>query len=173
LAEALAMVGQVHGRDMALALLKARLEGGGPTAVVALLNGVGAVDPGLAQAALERWGRDRHVDGDLRLNHCPWACALPEGLVVEGALDLEGLPIRSLPMGLKVGGNLWLTRSAIETLPDRLSVGGSLLLGDCAAWDGRIPRTGAVASALYTPAHPCGLLLPEWRRQHPEGERDD
>jgi len=52
--------------------------------------------------------------------------ALPEGLTVDGDLDLNGAAITALPEGLKVGGNLYLRGTAIMALPEGLKVDGYL-----------------------------------------------
>ena len=55
---------------------------------------------------------------------------LPEGLTVEGWLDLGGTEIARLPKGLKVSGHLNLAFTPIKTLPEGLSVGGDLYLNN-------------------------------------------
>jgi len=51
---------------------------------------------------------------------------LPEGLSVEGNLDLQDTQIVSLPEGLRVGGSLDLRDTQIKELPEGLQVGGDL-----------------------------------------------
>lgn len=67
------------------------------------------------------------IDGGLDLENCTEITSLPEGLVVEGSLDLYGTGITSLPEGLAVGGSLYLENcTGITSLPDGLAVGGGL-----------------------------------------------
>lgn len=69
------------------------------------------------------------IDGGLDLENCTGITSLPEGLVVEGSLDLYGTGITSLPEGLAVGGSLYLENcTGITSLPDGLAVGGGLYL---------------------------------------------
>ena len=65
-----------------------------------------------------------HVEGDLDLTRTNIS-KLPEGLHVGGSLDLRRTNISELPEGLHVGGNL-LTGTNISKLPEGLYVGGSL-----------------------------------------------
>ena len=68
------------------------------------------------------------VDGVLDLENCTGITSLPEGLTVGGDLDLYGTGITSLPEGLAVGGSLYLENcTGITSLPDGLTVGGCLL----------------------------------------------
>lgn len=67
------------------------------------------------------------IDGGLDLEKCTGITSLPEGLVVGGNLDLYGTGITSLPEGLAVGGSLYLENcTGITSLPDGLAVGGIL-----------------------------------------------
>ena len=67
------------------------------------------------------------IDGGLDLENCTGITSLPEGLVVGGSLDLYGTGITSLPEGLAVGGGLHLENcTGITSLPDGLAVGGIL-----------------------------------------------
>ena len=67
------------------------------------------------------------IDGGLDLENCTGITSLPEGLVVGGSLDLYGTGITSLPEGLAVGGSLHLENcTGITSLPDGLAVGGIL-----------------------------------------------
>ena len=69
------------------------------------------------------------IDGGLDLENCTGITSLPEGLVVGGSLDLYGTGITSLPEGLAVGGSLYLENcTGITSLPDGLAVGGGLYL---------------------------------------------
>lgn len=51
---------------------------------------------------------------------------LPDNLIIEGDLYLQGVENTSLPNNLVVGGSLDLARSKIASLPDNFTVGGSL-----------------------------------------------
>ena len=62
------------------------------------------------------------VNGDLDLSDNVEITFLPEGLEVNGYLDLGGTPITSLPKGLEVGGSLDLSFTEITSLPDDLKV---------------------------------------------------
>ena len=59
------------------------------------------------------------VGGFLFLKDCSKLTSLPEGLEVEGWLDLENTPITSLPEGLKVHGDLYITDTALEAYTDK------------------------------------------------------
>ena len=53
------------------------------------------------------------VEGSLDLWGCTGLTALPQGLTVEGSLDLRGCTeMTALPEGLSVAGGLWLTSCA-------------------------------------------------------------
>lgn len=53
---------------------------------------------------------------------------LPEGLEVEGSVNLARTYVSSIPRGLKVGSYLSLAHSAIKKLPEGLEIGGELNL---------------------------------------------
>ena len=55
---------------------------------------------------------------------------MPEGLMVEGYLDLRNTRITTLPKGLTVKGHLDLALTPIKTLPEGLSVSGDLYLNN-------------------------------------------
>jgi hypothetical protein len=55
----------------------------------------------------------------LFLKDCSKLTSLPEGLEVEGWLDLENTPITSLPEGLKVHGDLYITDTALEAYTNK------------------------------------------------------
>ena len=63
--------------------------------------------------------------GDLLLYKCDIE-SLPNNLVVEGYLDLDGASITSLPDNLTVGGYLDIRGTKITSLPDNLTVGDYL-----------------------------------------------
>jgi hypothetical protein len=68
---------------------------------------------------------DLNVEGDLKLLNIT---SLPEGLNVDGDLDLSYSKMKSLPEGLEVVDNLFLHHSKIKSLPKGLKVGGSLYI---------------------------------------------
>ena len=69
---------------------------------------------------------DLNVKGNLNLYKSN-ITSLPEGLKVEGNLDLSHCKhLTSLPKGLKVGGHLWLAETNITSLPEGLEVVSSL-----------------------------------------------
>ena len=68
------------------------------------------------------------VDGNLDLEDCTGITSLPNDLAVGGLLDLSGTGITSLPNDLVVGGNLDLYNTSITFLPNDLTVGGNLYL---------------------------------------------
>lgn len=71
-----------------------------------------------------------YYDGYLDL-HRTHVTALPEGLVVGGAINLSGTSITTLPEGLTVGLYLNLCGTPIKTLPKSLIVGGDIYLRGC------------------------------------------
>ena len=70
------------------------------------------------------------VDGDLDLRYTN-ITSLPTDIQVKGDLDLRNSSIKSLPTDLEVGGSLFLINSQIEKLPDNLIVNGGLDLDNC------------------------------------------
>ncbi|MGH2611837.1 MAG: NEL-type E3 ubiquitin ligase domain-containing protein [Rhabdochlamydiaceae bacterium] len=74
------------------------------------------------------------VKGNLILSNRTDLSALPEGLHVEGALDLSFADGITLPEGLYVKGDLILNGFyKLKALPERLHVGGGLYLYNCDA----------------------------------------
>lgn len=92
---------------------------------------------------------DLHVKGDLNLSNLA-IFSLPEGLVVDGVLDISGTRIRRLPRRVRVGGlrarssdlehlgglrrvagTVDLSWSPVHTLPSRMRIGGDLDLRGC------------------------------------------
>ena len=67
------------------------------------------------------------VDGNLDISYTGLR-ELPEGLMVGGWLDAMGSKIKELPEGLIVGGLLDVRDSEIRKLPDNLTVGGGLYM---------------------------------------------
>ncbi|MCZ7860907.1 PcfJ domain-containing protein [Agrobacterium salinitolerans] len=53
---------------------------------------------------------------------------LPDGLEIDGNLDVSGTDLLDLPMGLVVSGDLYANGTRLRGLPDGLSVGGSIHL---------------------------------------------
>ena len=70
------------------------------------------------------------VDGDLDLRYTN-ITSLPTDIQVKGELNLRNSSIKSLPSDLEVGGDLVLMYSQIEKLPDNLTVNGRLDLESC------------------------------------------
>ena len=70
------------------------------------------------------------VDGDLDLRFTN-ITFLPSDIQVKGDLDLRNSSIKSLPSDIEVGGNLILMYSQIEKLPDNLTVNGYAWLYHC------------------------------------------
>ncbi len=70
------------------------------------------------------------VDGDLDLRFTN-ITFLPTDIQVKGDLDLRNSSIKSLPSDLEVGGDLILINSQIEKLPNNLIVNGHLVLDSC------------------------------------------
>ena len=68
-----------------------------------------------------------------RVSTGPSRTALPDGLNVDGDLELYGLSyLTTLPDGLRVGGDLGLRgATSLTALPAGLSVGGDLELREC------------------------------------------
>ena len=67
------------------------------------------------------------VDGNLDISYTGLR-ELPEGLTVGGWLDAMGSEIKELPEGLIVGGSLDVRDSEIRKLPENLTVGGGLYM---------------------------------------------
>lgn len=53
---------------------------------------------------------------------------LPDGLEIDGNLDISGSDLANLPRGLAVSGNLIANDTLLDQLPDGLSVGGDIHL---------------------------------------------
>lgn len=65
--------------------------------------------------------------GNLDLRYEQYA-ELPDGLTVDGSLNISGTKIKDLPKGLTVGGSLYMNRTKIKELPEGLTVGGGLYM---------------------------------------------
>jgi hypothetical protein len=85
----------------------------------------------LIRSQIEKLPDNLTVNGYLWLNHCKNLQSLPNGLKVEGPLNLQFTNITFLPSDLEVGGSLILIRSQIEKLPDNLTVNRTLDLEGC------------------------------------------
>jgi hypothetical protein len=178
LGEAFAMAAQGFARKALLPHLVAALRGPDgwwhPDQAIPLLKAVAATDPELARMGLAAWAGGREVDGDLDLNGLGWVTSLPDGLRVNGFLDLNGSGLLSLPRGLRVGGILELGGTRVVALPGDLEVADYLGLLAAEAWDGQVPLGVRIGLGIQTDTHwePYGIRLEEWRRRHPHGERD-
>jgi hypothetical protein len=185
--EALGMAAQVHGAEAVLPLLRFHLERTRDGFLLGpMLNAVGEVDPLVAQRGLEAWGRNRHVPCSLDLSHCPWVTELPEGMRIDGDLNVGWTQVRTLPDGLEVGGSLYTIASKLARLPRGLTVGHSLYLPHDPAyddprlervpvgprprvpstWDGVIPDDLRVGEKMYAIPGGIGETLKSWRRRH-------
>ena len=70
------------------------------------------------------------VGTDISLIGCKNLKSLPDGLMVNGQLDLSETSIRELPKGLIVKDDLILTNSAVSSLPKDLIVGGDVVAAE-------------------------------------------
>jgi hypothetical protein len=68
------------------------------------------------------------VDHDIDLFNCRKKIVLPDGLYINGSLDISHSVIEELPDNLTVIGNLDLYGTPINELPKNLHVGGSLTI---------------------------------------------
>lgn len=73
---------------------------------------------------------DLNIKGDFYLEAHGDINTLPDGLIINGDLDISSTNIKSLPNGLKVKGDLWMQRTDIQTLPKDLEIGGVLFIYD-------------------------------------------
>jgi hypothetical protein len=130
LAAALDMILQGCGPDQVQLCLEPLLAPLGRNAALELLDTLARTVPGVAQAGLDRWARNRMLASNCRLAERTWITALPEGFTVEGFLDLDRCEsLASLGKGLKVGGDLLLEGCGkLQALPKNLSVGEDLEL---------------------------------------------
>jgi hypothetical protein len=136
LPEALALVAQAHGEEVAMGLVLAichRPRGTWRTlgSILRLLKEVAQETEVLAQMCLEAWLErlGLRVDEELNLKGHAWVTALPAGLTVGGGLYLQGTRIAALPGNLCVVGALDAKDCLLTALPDDLLVGGDLRLG--------------------------------------------
>lgn len=70
------------------------------------------------------------VGKDIILSGCKNLKSLPDGLMVNGDLDLSETSVCELPKGLIVKGNLILTDTPVSLLPEDLIVGGEVVAAD-------------------------------------------
>jgi hypothetical protein len=140
------------------------------TRPVAMLDRLARSHPLLAQRALEQWGENLHLRGDLNLSRRAWVTALPEGLAVEGSLWAMDAGLTALPKNLEAG-TLSLSGAPIRSLPEGLLLCGSLYLWGCLAWDGWIPDDAAIEGTIHvddlTLYPDQGVTLAAWRTTHP------
>jgi hypothetical protein len=108
------------------------------------------------------------VEGSLNLASTQ-VTYLPDGFRVAYDLILDFTGFTHLPTGLWVGGSLHLADVPIRHLPEGLHVGGTLDLSTCPHWDGQIPADTFLGGRLITLSQPP-LCLEEWRCLHPGGE---
>ncbi|MBQ8156882.1 hypothetical protein IJ102_00605 [Candidatus Saccharibacteria bacterium] len=100
---------------------------------------------GIVQFILEKY---RRVKGNLYIDR-GFDLKLPEGLFIEGNLELFGSSIQALPRGLTVCGNLYLSRTLfVRTLPEDLSVGGNLDILDSQLDGQKLPETISVGGCV-------------------------
>jgi hypothetical protein len=134
--EALALLAPSFGQEAVLAAVAEALRAMSDTQpncseqVVSFLDEVAQADPPLAQAGLLAWGQGRIVPRGLNLSQRAWVTALPEGMTIQGHLNLHGALLLALPKGLVVCGNLFLGGSGVMSLPEGLWVYGFLYLDD-------------------------------------------
>jgi hypothetical protein len=127
LGRALGAAARTQGAEALQSLLAEVLDALGHHEAIALLDEVGATAPDAAQLALTRWGMGRRLTKGMDLNGA-WVTALPEGMAIQGNLNLQFSQIRALPEPLRVDGDLILRDTPIATLPDGLVVGANLWL---------------------------------------------
>lgn len=75
---------------------------------------------------IETLPENSRIGGNICLSGCKNLKSLPDGLVVNGDLDLNESSLTELPDKLIVGGNLDIRSTSIQKLPDDLVVGGKI-----------------------------------------------
>lgn len=75
---------------------------------------------------IETLPENSRIGGNICLSGCKNLKSLPDGLVVNGDLDLNESSLMELPDRLIVGGNLDIRSTSIQRLPDDLVVGGKI-----------------------------------------------
>jgi hypothetical protein len=136
MAEAIGLTASVHGREALRPALDAHLATYPAVNVAAtFLDGVATHDPVLAQEGLDAWfacfgAATPHPDG-VDLRQLAWVTHLPEGLVVEGDLELGGTAITELPANLHVTDSIDLRWTPVRSLPKGLVVPLTLALSGC------------------------------------------
>ncbi len=81
----------------------------------------------LCDNLIETLPKNIKVGTDILLDGCKSLKYLPDGLKVNGDLDLSYTSIKELPKGLIVKGNLSIMGTPITSLPEDLIVGGNIL----------------------------------------------
>lgn len=66
------------------------------------------------------------IGGYVDLSNCKELVSLPDGLIINGNLDLDGSAIKQLPNGLIVGGSLNILSTGINAIPSDLKVRGKI-----------------------------------------------
>lgn len=79
-----------------------------------------------SESKLETLPEGIRIGEYIDLGNCCNLRSLPDGLIVNGCLNLAGTPIKQLPNRLMVGGNLNILSTNIESLPEDLQVKGRL-----------------------------------------------
>jgi hypothetical protein len=69
---------------------------------------------------------DLDIKGDLSFDNDYNLTTLPDGLKINGDLDISNTNIQDIPNGLKVEGDLWMIWTSVKTLPKDLEIGGEL-----------------------------------------------
>jgi hypothetical protein len=83
---------------------------------------VAEADPEGVNAVVNAHLARRPFEGFLDFAGCSWLTSLPDGLVVEGSLLLDGTALTTLPSGLKVKDRLSLKWATLACLPIDLVV---------------------------------------------------
>lgn len=77
---------------------------------------------------IETLPKNVRIGGNICLSDCKNLKSLPDGLVVNGDLDLSESGLTELPDKLIVGGNIDIRSTSIQKLPDDLVVGGKIMM---------------------------------------------
>lgn len=79
---------------------------------------------------IEMLPRNVRIGGNICLGDCKNLKSLPDGLIVNGDLDLSESGLTELPDRLIVGGNIDIRSTSIQELPDNLIVGGKIMMDE-------------------------------------------
>lgn len=79
---------------------------------------------------IETLPKNIRIGGNIYLSNCKNLKSLPDGLVVNGDLDLSESGLTELPDKLIVGGNIDIRSTPIQELPDNLIVGGKIMMDE-------------------------------------------